>query len=483
LRIYHYKQIKEIINTLREAQSTGLYADCQDGVEALLAFLDNIEADCVKTVELLEQYYRLIYSASLGEADVSCLDEQIGKINESIETESKPFSIEIAFITHKASMSDSIESVYFAANADPFCDAFWIPIPHILLNMQREPDTVQFEGADHYDSGVKITSWQEYDMETRHPDAIFIFNPYDKHNGVSVVHPDYFSERLRDFTDLLVYIPYYVDIDVGSADGYCLLPGCVNSNKVILSTKKMRDVFTERFKQKYGDRFGNPEEKFVALGSPKYDKAITAKREDYELPPPWRELAGDRKIVSYISSIASSLAVKSRCLDKLDYILNMFRERKDVLLWWRPHPFLDSAFKALTPDILLRYRQIVADYQREGWGIYDDTSNLHRAIAWGDGVYGDWSSVHLLYQVAGKPAMVADTMTFYERVKPCLIDCRFEDETDTLSRFIDDVIKGTMQDGKSKNAERGIINADGTAGKVIYEYSKSIILDCNAYPV
>lgn len=41
-----------------------------------------------------------------------------------------------------------------------------------------------------------------------------------------------------------------------------------------------------------------------------------------------------------------------------------------------------------------------------GWGIYDDTPDIDRAIALSDAYYGDMSSVVELYKVTGKPIMI-----------------------------------------------------------------------------
>ena len=59
----------------------------------------------------------------------------------------------------------------------------------------------------------------------------------------------------------------------------------------------------------------------------------------------------------------------------------------------------------MRPELLQEYEQIVMEYRQENWGIYDDTPDLHRAIAWSDAYYGDQSSVEVLFHAAGKPVM------------------------------------------------------------------------------
>ena len=55
----------------------------------------------------------------------------------------------------------------------------------------------------------------------------------------------------------------------------------------------------------------------------------------------------------------------------------------------------------------------MAEYKQAGWGIYDDTPELHRAIAYSDCYYGDGSSVVSLYKVTGKPVMIEDFELVY----------------------------------------------------------------------
>ena len=53
-------------------------------------------------------------------------------------------------------------------------------------------------------------------------------------------------------------------------------------------------------------------------------------------------------------------------------------------------------------------------YQAEGWGIYDDSAELDRAILLSDGYYGDRSSVVSLYQKTEKPLMLQNVYALPE---------------------------------------------------------------------
>lgn len=54
------------------------------------------------------------------------------------------------------------------------------------------------------------------------------------------------------------------------------------------------------------------------------------------------------------------------------------------------------------------YKAVRDKYIEEGWGIYDDTANIDRAIAISDAYYGDASSVVQMYQITEKPVMILD---------------------------------------------------------------------------
>ena len=45
-------------------------------------------------------------------------------------------------------------------------------------------------------------------------------------------------------------------------------------------------------------------------------------------------------------------------------------------------------------------------YIEEGWGIYDETADVDRAVVISDAYYGDGSSVAQLYKKTGKPVMI-----------------------------------------------------------------------------
>jgi hypothetical protein len=408
MRKRQQQQILDLLQTIKQAQTAGLYAECQEGARSAGEFIEGIEGEGTRAVAQIEEYCELLYGAHKGEIGGKRLRKQLIEIENSVRSELVPNRIEVAFLSYNASMSDSIESVYLAAKADPVCDAFWVPVPYY----ERRPDgslgSMRCEGADCYGADIVCTDWREYDIKARRPDVIFTFNPYDGGNLVTSIHPDFYCERLRSLTDILVYVPYFVNDDDAVPEHFCTLAGCVFAHKVILQSEEVRNVYIRVFKKAYGNRFGKPEDKFVALDSPKFDKVTNAKRTDFTLPQTWKHVIEGKKAIFFNTSIGALLAGNEQYLKKLRHVLDIFKTRDDVALWWRPHPLNEATYSSMRPQFLAEYRRIVADYRHAGWGIYDDTADLHRAITWTDAYYGDASSVAALYKATRKPVMILD---------------------------------------------------------------------------
>ena len=67
---------------------------------------------------------------------------------------------------------------------------------------------------------------------------------------------------------------------------------------------------------------------------------------------------------------------------------------------------IEATLTSMRPELWEQYKSLVDEYRKEGWGIYDDSPELDRAIAVSDAYYGDWSSVVWLYKETGKPIMI-----------------------------------------------------------------------------
>lgn len=505
MRKYQQRQILELLETIHQAQTAGLYADCQDGAVALSEFIGSLKGEGTRTGELLGEYYSLLFMVHSGDADKRTLEAHLTLIETSVRTELKPDKIEIVFLTYKAAMSDCIESVYLAAKADSGCDAYWMPIPYFDKNSDGSFGTLHFEGADYYGSGLCCTDWQSYDMEARRPDAVITFNPYDDVNYVTSVHPDFYCKRLRELTDLLVYIPYFIHYEqMSPISGQ--IPGAFFSHLIMVQSEHIREQYIDSMAAAgyLGGRQA-AENKVVALGSPKTDKVLNSKKSDWNLPVEWEDIfekkAPSKIVVLYNTSIQSALANCSEgsvlYLQKMENVFAFFQQQTNAILWWRPHPLLEATFRSMLPHLYNQYAELVKNYREEKIGIYDDSPNLNRAITYADMCYGDDSSLGLLLQIAGKPTLlqnvknqwkVSDIPDTGEMVWQAMEEFVAQggynsymmiERPDTSSEgfalpaFVEhlDVIL-QYSAAQARKYRSNYINIDGTAGREIYTHIK-----------
>jgi hypothetical protein len=318
----------------------------------------------------------------------------------------------VVFLSYQASMSDSLQSIRRAFAADPRADVYWVPVPYYELRPDRSAGDMRFDGPEHY-PGIECTDYRTLDLQRLRPDAIFTFAPYDGYNTVTSVHPDFYCERLKDLTKLLVYVPYFVAVDHVPSH-FCDLPGTRYADLVPLQSARIRDAYRSEFAKVHGDRFGDPEEKFVALGSAKFDEALAAVRDPADVPPELITEIGQRTVVLLNTTVSGLLASSQEWLRKLLSIMVAFSARDDVFVWWRPHPLTEATIKSMRPELLDLYRQVGDFFRGHVRGLQDDSEDVHRAVAWSDAYYGDWSSLIAFYTATGKPVMLSNVTVLPE---------------------------------------------------------------------
>lgn len=419
------RAIEKLLYNERFDDVANLLVDCQECAIAIGTKMEKLYGADLETVRILEKFCEVLYEISLNMTDEIALEKQrelwalLKELKKVLPRELKK---EAVFFPYKASMWDSLESVWMAAAEDDEYVTYVVPIPYF----DRAPDgsvkEVYWEG-EQFPDYVPITRYEDYDIEEHHPDMAFIHNPYDDANMVTSVHPDYYASKLKDQTDKLVYIPYFI-LDEAKPDDtayveskkhYVLTPGVIYADKVIVQSEDMRQIYVNVLTEVAGkDTRKMWEEKILGLGSPKTDKVLNTRKEDVEVPEEWLKVIQKpdgtwKKIIFYNTSLGALLHHEEKMLDKIERVLRTFEEnQEDVALLWRPHPLYQSTIDAMRPEYGVRYQRIVENYRNAGWGIYDDTPDMNRAVALSDAYYGDHSSVARLYKQVGKLIMYQD---------------------------------------------------------------------------
>lgn len=413
-------QILENVSTCKHEECLEIIEECYISTIQMKSCLEkelDEENQIVDLLQLLEiQLRELLY----GKNDVTKIKEIGSKL---VELKNKMEKLnakhQIVFFPYKASMWDSLESIWKAACEDNRYEVKVVPIPYFDRDEAGNMTKMHWEGNE-FPEYVRITRYDEYDLEESKPEIVFIHNPYDEYNIVTSVHPDYYSSRIKNYTNRLVYVPYFILDDMKLSDKalinqkkhYCLTAAVFNSDYVVVQSEDMRQIYINVLCEATGEHTRKKwTDKILGLGSPKVDKVLGTNKENINIPEEWlkvikKEDGSWKKIVFYNTSLGFYLHYFHFILDKIENALTMFKSLSDeVALIWRPHPLYLSTIEATHPEQKEKYIRMVETYKAGGWGIYDDTPDMHKALALSDMYYGDGSSVARLYEKTGKPVM------------------------------------------------------------------------------
>ena len=415
----------------------------------------------------------------------------------------------IVFLPFKASMWDSLESIYLAARNDKDCEPCVVPIPYYEKHRDKSFGRLCYEGGD-YPQNIPIADWRGYFKENR-PDAIIFHNPYDNNNLITSVHPDFYTRELRKKTDLLVYVNYGITYYEAKTPGHLgYLPSFTFSDISVTHTKE----YAVQIKYLIDMNPTFIKNDVVALGSPKFDAVLNKGRDDFTVPPEWREKIKGKKVLLFSTGISEILRDEKAFMRSQRTVFDTFRARGDVVLWWRPHPLTKETIANICPRFLSFYNKMTKDYIEDGFGIYDETADINRAIAWSDACYTDGSSILYLYLATGKPFALRDTgkklnlqtdnsndftallktrinsmkaakganilKTNYIIWWHCFADADFVNKIE-YNNFLDRFLHFTLNENLYPDAkeyreqkrnllQNAVENADGTAGQKIYDY-------------
>jgi hypothetical protein len=383
----------------------------------------------------------------------------------------------VVFMPYNASMWDSLHTIWAAAQADPRVEAIVVPIPYA----DRLPDGSA--GAWHVHTNdlppeVPVTPYTEFDLQTTHPEVIYVHNPYDGNNRVTTVAPQFYSAELRPHTDLLVYVPYYVSPTTPGKHLY-LAPSFELFDKVIAQSEEIDQPVIEKWTSNT----------VVPLGSPKFDYV----RAPGSPPPPdWTASMSGRIALLQVTSLSTLLgADRQAFMRKLNEVLDLVEASEDLMLWWRPHPLERATITSMVPDVEPLYTAYVERAGRSDRIIVDTSMDLQRAIRNTHAYYGQWSSVVALFGFTGKPIVIHDAnvetnvprpegppdtgldaaLTAYARPEWFV----FEGAIEYLRRML------SQPDGRVPGQHEYFASlaahSDGTAGQHIHDYVISCLTD------
>ena len=431
-----HNMLLKVVAGRQYTEAVQLLSVCQESAVQIGNLLEERLGEGTEPVKLLEQYCELLYQ--IGELTGQAVEQGVGidvddlagvltEIADGFKecVERCVPKKRVLFLTYKASNWKAFDSVWRREKEEVGTEVTVLPIPYYLRDAKGAKKEAYYEG-DQYPDYLGVQDYQTYDIEKVHPDIIFIQSPYDSYNYTTSVAPQYYSSVIKNYTDKLIYIPWF-KVDVPSEenqkarkvmDYYCRMPGVVHADLTIVQSEAMRQAYIDYLTEFAGeDTRGIWESKIRGDGSPlddaeRYERE--QEREEYlrNMPSNWKNMicradGSRKKIILYGTNVATLMQHGGATIDKIRRSLKIFEESKeDVVLLWRPHPLFGQAVEKACPERIEEYRSIVRNYQEQTWGIYDNTQDSELAIHVCDAYYGDSDSLAHKCEVLKKPVMI-----------------------------------------------------------------------------
>lgn len=434
MRVYIKTQLLELIVTLKDmhkilmnlkdiAEINRVLLDCQQAAIVIGENIEQVMPADETIVPLLEDYCEQVYQLSLQKGITEKLlelEKIIAKVEEAIRC--VPDTYLIIFMPYKVEMWDSLESIWEVCQQDERCECIVMPLPYFKYNAIENKTEYCYEG-ELFPEEVPITYYTNYSLETMLPDVGYIHNPYDNGNLVTSIHPEYYSNRLKQYIRKLIYVPYYVTTGFISPE-HLELPVYHNMDYMVVQSEYAKNSCKGMY---YYD-------KILPFGSPKIDGVIKECKHSCRIPEEWRSVLKGKKILMLNTSIGGILYYGSYYLEKMKNIFKIMQEHNYVALIWRPHPLLESTIRSMRPQLLEQYTSLVNFYISDKIGIYDQSSDITNIVALADAYIGEsGSSVINLFAAAGKPVFILnfnilEKVTYEDKKKIIFTDLVINDE-------------------------------------------------------
>lgn len=481
------KKISTLLNTVNEMlivlcelkEPVIAISDCLAAIEAIHSQMLQEDNPPYKTLELLRELHELLKVtfddlALINENHVGLLISKL-EFTKSIFHEEVKAKLNVVFFPYKASMWDSLATIYEAAAKDDDCVAQVVPIPYYQLSRKEAIPT--YEG-DRFPENVPITHFNQYSLESEQPDIIFVHNIYDQYNSITQVHEHFYTSNLKKYTGMLVFVPYHIS---------SFIPPQKGIDNLTYSLKSMENVdkiiLVGEFLKKTAIRDGVPKNKILALGSPKIDGIVNTLKEESAIPDEWKEKIHGKTV--YLLN-TGCLYFANNIFANLEFFINFLsipRFIEDSILIWRPHPLTHISIKKYIPEFELYYLNLMKSIKNKdslySGVILDERDDYFPALKVADVLISQDGSLLRSYLLTERKVIFVDEAPPKRSLLPSDIFYYAFDRSQPWYEIAKNFSKGLDPLAKNRKgmAAKVYANTDGTSGEKVYQAVKDCVLN------
>ena len=324
----------------------------------------------------------------------------------------------IVFLPISPLMWEGFQTIWEDAVENPENIVKVIPIP--TYNRDSENN---LSGDEYLTNGypdlVRITDINSYNLETEHPDIIYIQNANDTGTLGFTVHPYFYTSNIKNFTDNLTYIQYtcWPELPVNNHEYLedlrtMLIPeGINNVDHIIVQSQNMKDVYLHLLAGASAKQLEYWESRISYDNYPRVCLLNKHTSKSDIVPTDWLNIMKKpdesfKKTYLLCISIMDMLENNRQKINEIKEILDSFKEKKeDTALIFRPYPNMEKVLERLRPELYSEYRELINAYVKNNIGILDTTPTPTSAIMASDFYMGSPCGVSELFKSTGKPIL------------------------------------------------------------------------------
>ena len=415
--------LSEAVTNLEDLNSKVKYDDSDETLDAICSaqelaidmgnLIEQIKGENHDSIKVINDYceklyhlYSMLTSEENSEEKIITLIEESFK-ELSIEIEDLVNRKEVVFLPFKVSAWDSFEDIYRGCLSNENMDVYVVPIPYYYKEYDGTLSDEQYD-LESYPEELNVISYKDFSLELHHPDMIFIQNPYDKFNAATSINPQFYSRIIKEFTDKLVYVPWYksckIDVETDSRsyknmDYYVTVPGVVNADYVLVDTEEERRAYIAKLndwsqKDIWQEKICMNNEEILS----KLDITMDSKQETN---------GNSGKSIMYYIGAGQAFQNADVFMKKFNENIKLFDESSDKLsLVLVLDCMLEKTMKEYAPelwdDLEKELNQIATENKVK---IMKDNINKEELLIC-DAYYGDASFLACEYSESGKPVMI-----------------------------------------------------------------------------
>ncbi len=373
--------------------------------------------------------------------------------------------LKVAFFTQEFFVWPSFQTVWEHCQTVEDCETRLI---YVYSNGKNKPlkDENYFKNIFEYKSaGYPIMEMSDFRLDNECPDIVFYMKPY----FILRACPEkFYVNEIVKHTPYTAFISYCLDVQGGKKllKFFYGMPAFHHMWKIIAYSHYYKGMI-----ERYGYRNGD---NAVLLGHPKFDFTYKAlvKREFKNLE--WEKKINGRPVVLWNShfSVEKNGGVGTYFIWK-DTIFNYFKEHKDIVLLWRPHPIFWQSITWQPGFNKVEFDEFLKELRESDNVIVDDSGDYRNAFSMSDALISDAATFLVEYCAAGQPVLYTPKQTGEFIINEDYLKSIESATTEKgIISFLERARKRNVR-GKKKRLEHfkaQFGESDGQNGRRIYEY-------------